>query len=102
MRWPSVLRLAAAAELAVETCDRERAKRMDRKVEPQKVMARQSAMERYWVRGEITKMHFQDGERLLHDWRLFRPRSPDHRRVRCRLRHRLHGPRAGNRARLHV
>ena len=43
---------------------------MDDLIEPAKALARQSAMERYRVRGEVTKQHFQDGERLLHDWLL--------------------------------
>lgn len=62
--------LIAAAESAVTATDLARAQRMDQMLEPQKILARQSAMERYWVRSEITQQQFRDGERLLNDWLL--------------------------------
>ena len=43
---------------------------MDLEIEPQKAMARQSAMERYLARGEVSGQQYRDGERLLRDWLL--------------------------------
>ena len=67
---PGKLGLIVSAELAVEVADQARAKRMDLELEPRKATARQSALERYLARGEVSAQQYRDGERLLRDWLL--------------------------------
>jgi hypothetical protein len=61
-----MLGVVAAAEMIVDEEDAERAKR-DAKRQGVK-RARQTPMERYKARGEITSQHFTDAERLWSDY----------------------------------
>jgi hypothetical protein len=66
LKVPQMIGLVAAAELAVEEEDADRAKH-DAKRQAVK-RARQTPMERYKARGEITSQHFTDAERLWSDY----------------------------------
>lgn len=65
MRPPGI-GLVEAAEMAVE----EQADRRDREVRPQQTAkrVRQTPMERYLARGEVTRQQFDDAERLWSDY----------------------------------
>lgn len=68
LRRPRCMGLVAAAEMAVEEgdADRERSER-PRQV-AKRTIARQTPMERYLARGEITRQQFDDAERLWADY----------------------------------
>lgn len=68
LKLPALIGIVAAAERAIELSETDRATVLRQLTEPQRLMARQSAMERYLSRGEVTRGQYDDGERLLGDW----------------------------------
>jgi hypothetical protein len=68
LQLPGVIGVIPAAELAVEERDRARVRALEVRTAPLRLVARQSALERYFVRGEVSPAQYHDGERLLRDW----------------------------------
>ena len=68
LRLPSVLGVIPAAELAVEQADRARARRMEILTAEGRVVARQTPLERYLARQEVTREQYHHAEHLLRDW----------------------------------
>ena len=68
LKRPRCMGLVEAAEAAVEDADRERERREAKAQSVKRDKVRQTPMERYKQRGEITEQQFADAERLWSDW----------------------------------
>ena len=68
LKRPRCMGLVEAAEAAVEDADRERERREAKAQGAKRDKVRQTPMERYRQRGEITEQQFRDAERLWSDW----------------------------------
>lgn len=65
LRIPQRMGLVAAAELAVDEADAERARRNEKRILSRRTG---SVMDRYLKRGEVNRQQYADGERLWSDY----------------------------------